>query len=245
MSSIPAQNTRCARFFDANDELENIDPEVRHVPEGLVVRCSFYHALKKWKLMQTVAKQLALNGQKSISGRFLCARCLLLRCNVLATKSRMPESPEIPEAKDPFEKRVAVTIASSQSVSPSWETWGRNPERKQSSRPTRHPISGDIFRLRESNRSWQGCTQTFWGTLPLHHLRQRKREGPNCSDSQSDTRAKKLKSSRRLRSCSMRPNTSWQSTNGAKEQRCFFSSQWFYVQFRFWQGHTYSGLREC
>lgn len=47
-------------FLDANAELEEIDPEVRHVPEVLVVRLSVCHALKKWELMQTVARKLAL-----------------------------------------------------------------------------------------------------------------------------------------------------------------------------------------
>lgn len=45
-------------FLDANEELENIDAEVRHVPEVLEVRVQIYWALEKWELMQTVAKQL-------------------------------------------------------------------------------------------------------------------------------------------------------------------------------------------
>ena len=34
-------------FLDANAEVEEIDPEVRHVPEVLEVRVKIYRALKK------------------------------------------------------------------------------------------------------------------------------------------------------------------------------------------------------
>jgi hypothetical protein len=44
--------------LDANDEVESMDAEVRHVPEVLEVRVEIYRALKKWELMQTVAKKL-------------------------------------------------------------------------------------------------------------------------------------------------------------------------------------------
>ncbi len=47
-------------FLDANAELEEIDPEVRHVPEVLEVRVGIYQGLQQWELMQTVAKQLAI-----------------------------------------------------------------------------------------------------------------------------------------------------------------------------------------
>ena len=45
-------------FLDGNDELEKIDPDVRHVPEVLEIRVEIYRGLKKWELMQTVAKKL-------------------------------------------------------------------------------------------------------------------------------------------------------------------------------------------
>jgi len=48
-------------FLNAIAELEEIDPEVRHVPEVLEVRVQIYRALKKWELMQTVAKTLAIH----------------------------------------------------------------------------------------------------------------------------------------------------------------------------------------
>ena len=47
-------------FLDANDELEKIDAELRHLPEVLAVRVSIYTALKKWDLSQTVAQRMAL-----------------------------------------------------------------------------------------------------------------------------------------------------------------------------------------
>ena len=50
--------TELGMFLDANEELEEIDPEVRHVPEVLAVRVEIYRALEKWELMQTVAKKL-------------------------------------------------------------------------------------------------------------------------------------------------------------------------------------------
>ena len=49
-------------FLDANAELEEFDPEVRHVPEVLEVRVLIYRALKKWELMQTVSKALAIHA---------------------------------------------------------------------------------------------------------------------------------------------------------------------------------------
>lgn len=45
--------------LDANAELEEIDPEVRHLPEVLDVRLKICSALEKWDLMQVVASKLA------------------------------------------------------------------------------------------------------------------------------------------------------------------------------------------
>jgi lipopolysaccharide biosynthesis regulator YciM len=44
--------------LDADAELEEIDPEVRHVSEVLAVRLHIYQALGKWEQMQTVASRL-------------------------------------------------------------------------------------------------------------------------------------------------------------------------------------------
>jgi hypothetical protein len=46
-------------FFDANEELEKIAPDVCHLPEVLAVRVGIYSGLKEWKLMQAIAKKLA------------------------------------------------------------------------------------------------------------------------------------------------------------------------------------------
>jgi tetratricopeptide (TPR) repeat protein len=46
-------------FQEANDQLENIDPFNRAAPEVLAVRLAIYHGLKKWELMQEIAKRLA------------------------------------------------------------------------------------------------------------------------------------------------------------------------------------------
>ena len=45
-------------FQEANDELENIDPFNRAAPEVLAVRLAIYRELKKWELMQQIAKRL-------------------------------------------------------------------------------------------------------------------------------------------------------------------------------------------
>src|SRR5215472_15112329 len=45
-------------FQEANEQLENIDPFNRAAPEVLAVRIAIYHGLKKWALMQEIAKRL-------------------------------------------------------------------------------------------------------------------------------------------------------------------------------------------
>jgi hypothetical protein len=46
--------------LEADAELDSVNPDVRHLPEVLAVRIVIYSALKKWELMQTVAKRMAL-----------------------------------------------------------------------------------------------------------------------------------------------------------------------------------------
>ena len=53
-------------FLDANAELNEIAPERRHLPEILEVRMHIFCALKKWELMQTVAKKLALSDPENV-----------------------------------------------------------------------------------------------------------------------------------------------------------------------------------
>jgi len=46
-------------FQEANDQLENIDSLNRAAREVLAVRIAVYHGLRKWELIQEVAKHLA------------------------------------------------------------------------------------------------------------------------------------------------------------------------------------------
>lgn len=45
-------------LVDADAELDRIDPFCRHLPEVLEVKVQIYSALKKWELVQVVAKSL-------------------------------------------------------------------------------------------------------------------------------------------------------------------------------------------
>src|SRR5688572_1132472 len=44
--------------LEADAELDEIDPDVRHLPEVLIVRLAIYQALEKWELMEVVARRL-------------------------------------------------------------------------------------------------------------------------------------------------------------------------------------------
>jgi tetratricopeptide (TPR) repeat protein len=46
-------------FLEADTELDKIDPFNRAAPEILAIRLAIYHGLKKWELMQEIAKRLA------------------------------------------------------------------------------------------------------------------------------------------------------------------------------------------
>jgi tetratricopeptide (TPR) repeat protein len=46
-------------FVDADQEMDRIDPEVRHLPEVLAVRADLYQCAKNWDLMFVVVKRLA------------------------------------------------------------------------------------------------------------------------------------------------------------------------------------------
>ena len=45
-------------FAEADSELDKIDPFCRALPEILAARVAIYHGLKKWELMQQIAKRL-------------------------------------------------------------------------------------------------------------------------------------------------------------------------------------------
>lgn len=44
--------------LDANEELEQIEPEMRSLSEVFVVRLGIYRALEKWELVETLARRL-------------------------------------------------------------------------------------------------------------------------------------------------------------------------------------------
>ena len=52
--------------LEANEELEQIDADQRSHTEVLALRVKIYSALKKWELMQTVAKRLALIDPENV-----------------------------------------------------------------------------------------------------------------------------------------------------------------------------------
>src|SRR5581483_8483791 len=47
--------------WDANEELERLDPEHKILPEVVAIRVQICRALKQWERMQTVAKMMALH----------------------------------------------------------------------------------------------------------------------------------------------------------------------------------------
>lgn len=51
--------TELGMYLDADAEIEQITPELRHEPEVLAARVAIYTGLKKWELLQTVAARLA------------------------------------------------------------------------------------------------------------------------------------------------------------------------------------------
>jgi tetratricopeptide (TPR) repeat protein len=46
-------------WLEANEALENITPDVRHVPEVLRERVFIYRGLEKWEAMAAIAEKLA------------------------------------------------------------------------------------------------------------------------------------------------------------------------------------------
>lgn len=53
-------------FLDADAELDQIDPDVRHVAEVLAVRLKIYRGLEKWELMRTVAGRLVAHDPDNV-----------------------------------------------------------------------------------------------------------------------------------------------------------------------------------
>jgi hypothetical protein len=46
-------------WTDADEELDKVDPELRHLPEVLEVRMEIYRGAQKWPLMLEIARHLA------------------------------------------------------------------------------------------------------------------------------------------------------------------------------------------
>ena len=53
-------------YLEADAELDEIDPFCRAAPEVLAVRLEIYAGLKKWELMQAVAKKLAEHDPQNV-----------------------------------------------------------------------------------------------------------------------------------------------------------------------------------
>ena len=46
--------------LDAHEELEEIEPELRHLSEVLAIKVSIFRRLAKWELMEVVSKELCI-----------------------------------------------------------------------------------------------------------------------------------------------------------------------------------------
>ena len=58
-SQAAAGYVELGMFLEADTELDKVDPFNRAAPEVLAIRHAIYHGLKKWELMQEIAKRLA------------------------------------------------------------------------------------------------------------------------------------------------------------------------------------------
>ena len=90
-------------FQDANDQLEKIDPFNRAAPEVLATRLAIYRGLKKWELMQQIAKRLKEfqpdNAQWTISLAYATRRAYSIdvaREILLAAEAMFPREAAIP-----------------------------------------------------------------------------------------------------------------------------------------------------
>ena len=90
-------------FQEANDQLENIDAFNRAAPEVLAVRIAVYHGLKKWELMQQIAKRLKEfqphNVQWTISLAYATRRAYSIDVAMeilLDAKAKFPREAAIP-----------------------------------------------------------------------------------------------------------------------------------------------------
>ena len=73
-------------FIEANDELEQMDADVRHLPEVLEVRLGIYRALEKWELVEVVARKLAQYDPQEPRWRIEWSHASKLRGNTDAAR---------------------------------------------------------------------------------------------------------------------------------------------------------------
>jgi tetratricopeptide (TPR) repeat protein len=90
-------------FQEANDQLENVDPFNRAAPEVLTVRLAIYSGLKKWELMQQIAKRLKEfepdNVQWTISLAYATRRAYSIDTAMeilLSAQAKFPKEAAIP-----------------------------------------------------------------------------------------------------------------------------------------------------
>ncbi len=73
-------------FIEANDELEEMDADVRHLPEVLEVRLGVYRALEKWELVEVVARKLTQYDPDESRWRIEWSKAVALRGNAGAAR---------------------------------------------------------------------------------------------------------------------------------------------------------------
>lgn len=85
--------------LDANEELENINSEARHVPEVLMVRLEIYSTFERWDLMQVVASNLAKrdpdNPQWAISWAYATRRADSIDTAKLILEHALERHPQV------------------------------------------------------------------------------------------------------------------------------------------------------
>lgn len=86
-------------YLEANAELEEIDFDVRHLPEVLTVRLDIYQALEKWDLMEVVARRLVRYDPNDVRSTILWATATRHSDGLAAAQVILTEAIErIPDA---------------------------------------------------------------------------------------------------------------------------------------------------
>jgi tetratricopeptide (TPR) repeat protein len=94
-------------FQDANDQLEKIDPFNRAAPEVLEVRLAIYRGLKKWELMQQIAKRLKQFEPDNVQWTILLAYATRRADSIQAAKEVLLNA----EPKFPKEPAIKYNLA--------------------------------------------------------------------------------------------------------------------------------------